>query len=99
MSLTTKGLDEVRDNAYGYGIDLTTGVSIEDVVEAARLQVASDELPLPEGWTFTVERMSHDRWMAWAEPMHDRNARICGATGPTMLAAVLALDVALRSRL
>jgi hypothetical protein len=69
-----------------------------DIIAAARLPVAIDELPLPEGWTLTVERMSHGRYMAWAEPMHDRNNRMTGATGPTMLAAVLALGVALRSR-
>ena len=78
------------------------------LIAAARLQVALDELPLPEGWSLWAivrQRSAHhgDRFRAtagteegWPERAGIENK--WWAYGPTMLAAVLQLDVALRSR-
>jgi len=88
-ALSTADLDKLAIEAQR---DFPVWVS--DIIKYARLQVAIDELPLAEGWTFSgVERWyTPHEWVALAhEPGH---AETSGG-GPTMLAAILALGDAL----
>jgi hypothetical protein len=82
---------------------------LDALIAAARLQVALDELPLPEGWTLTSLHGGAS-WGAQAQPSPAYKSAQgtygftttwlgVGATGATMLAAVLALGDALRSRI
>ena len=65
------------------------------IIAAARLQVAVDGLPSPLGQLQPTYSGDPDRvWEAWAST---QAGGVVGH-GPTMLAAVLSLDAALRAR-
>jgi hypothetical protein len=91
--MATETLDKLAADPTAFG---SVGPrTFAKLVELARLQVALNECEAPDGWTLTWQRMSAGRYMAWAEPMHNRDARICGATAATAPAALLALRDAL----
>lgn len=95
-------VEMLRANSLTSG--LTVGIVL-DLIKAARLQVALDELPLPEGWRFSgiTPGGPIGNWLAGAR---GRTAitreglfpEMAHGYGPTMLDAVLALGDALRSR-
>lgn len=91
MSLTTARLDEMP-SAHGLPV---SDDEIDLLIAAARLQVAIDELPLPENWEL---RIGNPVGTPYATAFSRRTGDQESAYAPTMLAAVLELDAALRSR-
>lgn len=94
MSLTTARLDEMP-SAHGLPV---SDDEIDLLIAAARLQVAIDELPLPEGWAFDRLWVNGGGFEARACKLHFPAGPVICGRGPTMLAAVTALGDALRSR-
>ena len=96
-ALTTADLDRLGEQA----LDMDPAGLVDflnacpDIIIAARLQVAIDELlsPLDQLQPTLGDDPDH-AWEAWAST---RGGGVVGH-GPTMLASVLALDAALRAR-
>jgi hypothetical protein len=88
MSLTLAQLDAARN-------DWADAPFVSDLITAARLQVALDELPLPEGWE---PRFGLTGGTPYATAFSRKSGDEVIKTAPTMLESVLALGDALRSR-
>jgi hypothetical protein len=97
MSLTTARLDELAEadrlTSEAWGIEHPGEYA--ELITKARLQVAIDELPLPENWEL---RIGNPVGTPYATAFSRRTGDQESAYAPTMLAAVLELDAALRSR-
>jgi len=96
MSLTATRL-EILGRVHDEGVPLTRE-DVAELIQAARLQVALDELPLPEGWYVQI---------AGGDTTYQAIANLSisssydGAIegfGPTMLDAVLDLRAELEKR-
>ncbi len=99
--LTTAHLNAIaKEHAEGRAI-LLDRPRVADLIAKARLQVALDELPLPEGWHVSeIRRMrSLANVVCWRViAIGPGPVDFSESLGPTMLEAVLALGDALRSR-
>lgn len=96
MSLTTADLDRLAASCHCAGLPQDKAIIL-----ASRLQVAIDELPLPEGWHVSeIRRMrSLANVVCWRViAIGPGNGDFSEVIAPTMLDSVLALGDALRSR-
>ena len=93
--LSTADLDELGRRNEMRGL---ARAEIRDLIKAARLQVALDELPLPEGCFVQVVGQQGGPAIADAIGPGVNLATCQDVPGSTMLAAVLSLGDALRSR-
>jgi hypothetical protein len=97
-TLTLERLDEMAAWAKRGNMTLS-GTDARALIEAARLQIAIDELPLPEGWQQpNIVTSSKGEWTAYTWEYRHPHSPTLKAVGPTMLEAVLALRDALAAR-
>ena len=110
MSLTATRL-EILSRVHDEGVTLSRE-DIAELIQAARLQVAMDDLPLPEGWQLelSVGRFGRHDLLGASTSYHwslrhyrenvgpARSRPFVTAHGPTMLDSVLVLRTELGKR-